>query len=61
MKKPRTSRDTGFSSSLRRYPPMKYLSESHLNSLGICLFLASARLVNAEAGFLVLDDIRHEF
>jgi DNA repair exonuclease SbcCD ATPase subunit len=22
------------------YPPMKYLSESHLNSLGICLFLA---------------------
>lgn len=42
-------------------PPMKYLSESHLNSLGICLFLASARLFNEAAGFLVLDDIVTSF
>ena len=27
-------------------PPMKYLSESHLNSLGIALFLASVKLFN---------------
>jgi DNA repair exonuclease SbcCD ATPase subunit len=42
-------------------PPMKYLSESHLNSLGICLFLASARLFNTAAGFLLLDDIVTSF
>jgi hypothetical protein len=42
-------------------PPMKYLSESHLNSLGICLFLASAQLFNTAAGFLVLDDIVTSF
>lgn len=45
----------------RRFPPIKYLSESHLNSLGICLFLASARLFNTEAGFLVMDDIVTSF
>jgi DNA repair exonuclease SbcCD ATPase subunit len=43
------------------YPPAKYLSESHLNSLGICLFLASARLFNSESRFLVLDDIVTSF
>ena len=43
------------------YPPIKYLSESHLNSLGICLFLASARLFNSASRFLVLDDIVTSF
>ena len=43
------------------YPPMKYLSESHLNSLGICLFLASAKLFNTTTRFLVLDDIVTSF
>ena len=43
------------------YPPMKYLSESHLNSLGICLFLASVRLFNTVTRFLVLDDIVTSF
>jgi DNA repair exonuclease SbcCD ATPase subunit len=43
------------------YPPMKYLSESHLNSLGICLFLASAKLFNRSSRFLVLDDIVTSF
>jgi len=42
-------------------PPMKYLSESHLNSLGICLFLASAKLFNKSSRFLVLDDIVTSF
>jgi hypothetical protein len=43
------------------YPPMKYMSESHLNSLGICLFLASAKLFNTASRFLVLDDIVTSF
>jgi len=43
------------------HPPMKYLSESHLNSLGICLFLASAKLFNKTNRFLVLDDIVTSF
>jgi hypothetical protein len=43
------------------HPPMKYLSESHLNSLGVVLFLASARLFNRKSRFLVLDDIATGF
>jgi len=43
------------------HPPMKYLSESHLNSLGVVLFLASARLFNRRSRFLVLDDIATGF
>ncbi len=42
-------------------PPMKILSEAHLNSLGICLFLASAKYFNAVNGFLVLDDVVTSF
>jgi len=45
----------------RVYPPLKYLSESHLNSLGIAAFLASAKLFNKTANFLVLDDIVSSF
>lgn len=40
----------------KAYPPMKYLSESHLNSLGLALFLASVKLFNKENNFFVLDD-----
>ena len=43
------------------YPPMKYLSESHLNSLGVVLFLASAKPFNQTSKFLVLDDIVTSF
>ena len=43
------------------YPPLKYLSESHLNSLGVVLFLASAKLFNRKSKFLVLDDIVTSF
>lgn len=42
-------------------PPRLMLSESHLNSLGLCLFLASAREFNSEAEFLVLDDVVNSF
>ncbi len=43
------------------YPPRKYLSESHLNSLGIVLFLSSAKLLNEHSRFLILDDIVTSF
>jgi len=52
--------DYGFHGK-RVYPPLKYLSESHLNSLGIAAFLASARLFNKINGFFVLDDIVTSF
>lgn len=43
------------------YPPAKYLSESHLNSLGIALFLASVKLFSKQCGFFVLDDVVTSF
>jgi hypothetical protein len=45
----------------RVYPPLKYLSESHMNSLGIAAFLASAKHFNKTVDFLVLDDIVSSF
>ena len=42
-------------------PPLKYLSESHLNSLGVALFLSSVKLFNKRNGFFVLDDIVTSF
>ncbi len=42
-------------------PPLKALSESHLNSLGIALFLAAARHMNKVNGFVVLDDVVSSF
>ena len=42
-------------------PPETYLSESHLNCLGICLFLASAIAFNKINRFLVLDDVISSF
>lgn len=58
--------DRGLEFSLEAFgervsPPRLVLSESHLNSLGLCLFLAAAREFNSEAGFLVLDDIVNSF
>ena len=52
--------DYGFHGK-RAYPPLKYLSESHLNSLGIAAFLASVKLFNKINGFFVLDDIVTSF
>ncbi|MCJ7632394.1 hypothetical protein MUP77_08375, partial [Candidatus Bathyarchaeota archaeon] len=42
-------------------PPLKVLSESHLNSLGISLFLASAQHFNKTNSFLILDDVVSSF
>ncbi|MDN3513353.1 MAG: hypothetical protein NG747_03005 [Candidatus Brocadia sp.] len=42
-------------------PPHKYLSESHLNCLGICLFLASVKAFNKLNKFIVLDDVISSF
>lgn len=38
-------------------PPGAYLSESHLDTLGICIFLALAELDESEDVLLVLDDV----
>jgi len=58
--------DRGVEFSLVAYgehvsPPRLVLSESHLNSLGICLFLAAAREFNRVNRFLVLDDVVNSF
>lgn len=42
-------------------PPRKFLSESYLNGLGVCLFLATVRAFNVENRFIVLDDIINSF
>jgi hypothetical protein len=38
-------------------PPQAYFSESHLDTLGLCVFLALAALDGPEKTILVLDDI----
>jgi energy-coupling factor transporter ATP-binding protein EcfA2 len=45
----------------RQRPPHGVLSESHLNSLAIALFLAMAEEFNAQLGFLLLDDVINSF
>ena len=45
----------------KELPPHRVLSESHLNSLGVALFLAMAETFNEKIGFLVLDDIVNSF
>ncbi|MEQ7801919.1 hypothetical protein ABDJ41_19140 [Pedobacter sp. ASV1-7] len=42
-------------------PPHKYLSESHLNCLGISFFLASVIAFNKVNSFFVLDDVISSF
>lgn len=41
--------------------PKKYLSESHMNSLGIALFLTSIEAFNKENKFFILDDVVSSF
>ena len=45
----------------RQRPPHGVLSESHLNSLAIALFLAMAEEFNVQLGFLLLDDVINSF
>ena len=42
-------------------PLHKYLSESHLNCLGIAFFLISVKAFNKHSGFLILDDVISSF
>lgn len=37
--------------------PRAFLSEGHLDSLGLCLFLAAVRIFNPPGSLLVLDDV----
>ena len=37
--------------------PRAYLSEGHLDSLGLCIFLAAVRIFNPSGTLLVLDDV----
>ena len=45
----------------KQRPPHGVLSESHLNSLAIALFLAMAETFNEKLRFLVLDDVINSF
>ena len=45
----------------RDSPPQKYLSESHLNSLGIAFFLTSVKAFNKRNKFFILDDVISSF
>ena len=42
-------------------PPQKYLSESHLNCLGIAFFLTSVKAFNKRNNFFILDDVISSF
>jgi energy-coupling factor transporter ATP-binding protein EcfA2 len=42
-------------------PPHKYLSESHLNCLGIAFFLTSVKAFNKKNKFFILDDVISSF
>jgi energy-coupling factor transporter ATP-binding protein EcfA2 len=42
-------------------PPQKYLSESHLNCLGIAFFLTSVKAFNKKSDFIILDDVISSF
>jgi len=38
-------------------PPTAYFSDSHMDTLGLCIFLANAKLSEPRATILVLDDV----
>ncbi|MBI1326210.1 MAG: AAA family ATPase [Alphaproteobacteria bacterium] len=42
-------------------PPHKYLSESHLNCVGIAFFLSSVEAFNKNNKFIILDDVVSSF
>jgi ABC-type dipeptide/oligopeptide/nickel transport system ATPase subunit len=42
-------------------PPIAYLSESHINCLGLSFFLASVNAFNKQNKFIVLDDVISSF
>ncbi|MDD3014707.1 MAG: hypothetical protein PHC34_13485 [Candidatus Gastranaerophilales bacterium] len=50
-----------FLEKLNVSPPHKYLSESHLNCVGISFFLASVEAFNKINKFIILDDVISSF
>ncbi|MCG7848781.1 MAG: hypothetical protein MIO93_06330, partial [ANME-2 cluster archaeon] len=42
-------------------PAYKFLSESQLNSFGLSIFLASAKIFNPDFKFIILDDVINSF
>ncbi len=42
-------------------PPIAYLSESHINCLGLSFFLASVKAFNKQNKFIILDDVISSF
>jgi len=42
-------------------PPIAYLSESHINCLGLSFFLASVKAFNKDKEFFILDDVISSF
>jgi len=42
-------------------PPIAYLSESHINCLGLAFYLASVKAFNKQNSFFILDDIISSF
>lgn len=40
-----------------KVPPQAYYSESHLDTLGICVFLARAKLFKTDQTLVILDDV----
>jgi hypothetical protein len=53
----RASLDIGASFCGETTPPQAYFSESHLDTLGLCVFLALAALDGPDNTILVLDDV----
>lgn len=45
----------------KKSPPIAYLSESHINCLGLSFYLASVKAFNKENRFFILDDIISSF
>ena len=43
--------------SISKLPPQAYYSESHLDTLGICVFLALSKRFKTENTLLILDDV----
>ena len=55
--KKRASLEIGASFCGQAAPPQAYFSQSHLDTLGLCVFLALASLDEPDATILVLDDV----
>lgn len=53
----RASLDMGASFCGETQPPQAYFSDSHLDTLGLCVFLALAARDNPQGTILVLDDV----